>query len=255
MAPSSPSLPNLASLSLSTPLEKFFQPWEANHGFERHQNKTPIEEFERLVEHMKWIEGSKGYRKRYKEFIDAAPAIVPPNREDHVSECKGPTVVPPPPNPPGDGTHRLNHFATFISKGFTPDPTAPLASEFTRLAKSQGWRPNSKRYRKERALCFATEFEAHYGNKSERLEGWQSLCQEVDIDPIPLSITKCKKELKALSINIVDLIDCRRTGQYPVLRHKSKRALRAYSKSTGKIFSLRKVKENGFLTVLLIDMY
>jgi hypothetical protein len=192
MASPSPSLPNLASLSLSTPLDNFFEPWETNHGFKRRQNKTPIEEFERLAEHMKWIEGSKGYRKRYKEFVDAAPAIVPPTKASDSNSH--PTAVPQTQlsNPPVNGTH-FNHFQAFISKGFTPDPTAPLASEFARLAQSQGWRPDSKKYRKERALCFAAEFEAHYGNKSERLEGWQSLCQEVDINPIPSSITKCKK--------------------------------------------------------------
>jgi hypothetical protein len=63
------------------------------------------------------------------------------------------------------------------------------------------------------------------------------------------------QELRKLYINIVDLIDCRRAGQYPVLRHKSKGALRRYSKETKKIFSLKRAKENGFLTVLLIEMY
>src|SRR5579862_5378724 len=172
MAPSSPSLPNFASLSLSTPLDNFFEPWEANHGFKRRQDNPPIEEFKRLAEHMKWIEGSKGYQKRYEEFVDAAPAVVPPTK---TNEGKShPTAGPPPSNPSVNGACS-DYFAAFISKDFVPNSTAPLASEFARLAQSQGWRSGSKRYRKERALCFATEFESHYGNKSERLEGWQSL--------------------------------------------------------------------------------
>ncbi|KAI9771739.1 MAG: hypothetical protein M1839_002754 [Geoglossum umbratile] len=247
MAPSpSPSLPDLASLSLSAPPDDFFESWVVNNGFRRCLDITPAEEFEQLAEHMKWDEGSNAYRKRYAEFVNAWSSIA--SNTTHETTVRLPLPLANDPNHP-------DYFAFFTSATFIPDPTALLASEFDRLAQSQGWRPGSKRYRKEQARCFAAEFETHYGHKSEKLEGWQDLCREVEISPTPASITQCKKELKRTHVNIVDLIDCRRTGEYPVLQHKSKAALRRYTLKHGKIFSLKRAKQNGFLTALLIGVF
>lgn len=60
--------------------------------------------------------------------------------------------------------------------------------------------------------------------------------------------------LSKLAINIVDLIDARRTGE-PLQIFQSKAELRAYSRATGKIFSKKKAKSDGYLKVLLIQMF
>ena len=85
------------------------------------------------------------------------------------------------------------YFDKFRSAGFIPDPTASILTEFKRLAKLRGWKVGTKQYYHHKSQCFAGEFETHYGNKTERLEGWQSLCWEVGIEPAPGSVTQCKK--------------------------------------------------------------
>ena len=76
---------------------------------------------------------------------------------------------------------------------FDHDPTAPLVAEFQRLSLQRGWKEGGKKYRQSRRRCFAQEFEYHYGNASDRLAGWQALCTDVYISPIPPSIRQCKK--------------------------------------------------------------
>jgi hypothetical protein len=55
-------------------------------------------------------------------------------------------------------------------------------------------------------------------------------------------------------VNIVDLIDARRTG-VPAASFPSKRALRSYSKTQNKIFPKAEAKRDGFVKALLIDMF
>jgi hypothetical protein len=188
--PSSESLPNLASLSLNSP-ESFFEPWVRSNGFTHDPTAPPAAEFDRLVEHMKWVGGSKGYLKWRKEFLEwekSNKLSLLPLRDSGSDGGDGSLV--------GSRHRRQNFFDNFRSKGFVPDPAAPLVTEFQRLARSQGWEKNGEQYRKQRVTCYAVEFEAHYGNKSERLEGWQSLCSEVHINPVPPSIKKCKNVSK-----------------------------------------------------------
>ena len=105
----------------------------------------------------------------------------------------------PPSNDPiqifGSGINQ-NYFDVFCSQGFVPDITADAMDEFGRLAKFQCWGKKSKEYHKQRNICLATlaeDFESHYGNDVTRLNQWQNLCSEVYVDPIPHSITQCKK--------------------------------------------------------------
>ncbi|KAH0559522.1 hypothetical protein GP486_003961 [Trichoglossum hirsutum] len=249
MQPSEP-LPDLASLSLNTQ-EDFFLPWVLRNGFTHDLTAPPAAEFDRLVEHMKWVRGSKGYLKWHKAFLEwdknSNPPLLPLSLGSSGSNGGDGDLA-------GSSQRSRHFFDKFQSEGFAPDPTAPLVVEFKRLARSQGWGKDSNQYKEQRAVCYVAEFEAHYGNKSERLEGWQSLCREVHITPVPTSISKCKKELRKVWVNIVDLIDCRRTGQRVTL-HSSRNALRKYSKKHGKIFSLKAAKNNGFLAALLIQMF
>jgi hypothetical protein len=55
-------------------------------------------------------------------------------------------------------------------------------------------------------------------------------------------------------VNIVDLIDSRRTGT-PVKRHASMKALRSYIKKTKKIYPKEAAKRNEFLKAFLITVF
>jgi hypothetical protein len=60
--------------------------------------------------------------------------------------------------------------------------------------------------------------------------------------------------LKGVWVNIVDLIDARRTG-IPVKRHGSMKALRDYIRKTKKIYPKEAAKQNGFLKAFLITVF
>lgn len=60
--------------------------------------------------------------------------------------------------------------------------------------------------------------------------------------------------LKGVWVNVVDLIDCRRTGS-AVRRHRTAKALRKYTLETKKIFPKAAAKQNGFLKALLITLF
>lgn len=62
------------------------------------------------------------------------------------------------------------------------------------------------------------------------------------------------KALKKTHVNIVDLIDCRRAGT-AVRRFPTYGALRAYTVETGKVFPREAAKEEGFVKVLLREIF
>jgi hypothetical protein len=173
--------------------------------------------------------------------------------------------------PASNGTRSTSAFWTRFER-FTPNPNASVQSEFDRLARHRGWRKGSPRYRKERQACLEEEFQHHYGRFENKTAGWMALCEEVGIKPVPASITQCKKErrlhmasvievdgyfttqaLNRVWVNLVDLIDSRRTGK-ALLRHPSRKALREYTIETDKIFSRKAAKRDGFLKALLIHL-
>jgi hypothetical protein len=54
-------------------------------------------------------------------------------------------------------------------------------------------------------------------------------------------------------VNIVDLVDCRRTGE-EVTRFESRAALRVYTRRKSKMFPKEEAKANGLLAALLITL-
>lgn len=88
---------------------------------------------------------------------------------------------------------RSDYFLRFPA--FERTPTESLTSEFNRLARQMNWKSNSKRFKKEKAAFFASEFNTEYGTNATKLESWQALCYEVDIFHSIESIAKCRKVL------------------------------------------------------------
>lgn len=90
--------------------------------------------------------------------------------------------------------HRISmsndYFAAYPT--FTPDPHTSLLGNFKRLARAQGW--DKDRRKNERQIYLTHQYDIHLGSISTgKLQKWQGLCQELGVDPIPTSITKCKK--------------------------------------------------------------
>lgn len=83
-----------------------------------------------------------------------------------------------------------DYFAAYPN--FIPDPNLPLLENFNRLANAQGWR--KKRRHEEQQIYLLGQYAIHLGEISTgKLQKWQNLCRELRVDPIPTSITKCKK--------------------------------------------------------------
>ncbi|KHN97524.1 uncharacterized protein MAM_04539 [Metarhizium album ARSEF 1941] len=115
-----------------------------------------------------------------------------------------------------------SHFAKFACASFTPDDDAPFEHEFARLASSQQWISGSQEYTQERTIAMRQELMAHYFcdapdteaelTEQQKLAGYQALCREVGL-PASASMADCKKSLRTTLVNIVDLIDARRTSR------------------------------------------
>ncbi|PWY94549.1 hypothetical protein BO94DRAFT_563167 [Aspergillus sclerotioniger CBS 115572] len=141
-------------------------------------------------------------------------------------------------------TYLSTHFPTFH-----PNPSAPTKDEFTRLAQHMHWTPNSKKYQREWAAFTGNEFHHHFGTQS-KLENWQALCKELNLDGPIASMTQCRKALAKVHVNLVDLIDSRRAGT-PVHKFQNVRALRRYTRESGKVFPKEAAKREGGLRGLL----
>ncbi|PNP37331.1 hypothetical protein TGAMA5MH_10772 [Trichoderma gamsii] len=154
-----------------------------------------------------------------------------------------------------------SHFAQF--EDFTPDDDASFDDEFARLASSQNWIPGSQLYTRERTIAMRQELKLHYFSQSqpldgtdeelteeEKLKGYQNLCQEVRIPPSE-SIAECKKHLKNTLVNIVDLIDARRTRKEVKVWHDFE-AFRDYTLQDGHRINMEEAKKGeGYLASLL----
>ncbi|KAH7121870.1 hypothetical protein B0J13DRAFT_531997 [Dactylonectria estremocensis] len=153
-----------------------------------------------------------------------------------------------------------SHFAKF--ENFKPDNDASFENEFARLASSQEWVPGSQQYTRQRTIAMSQELKLHYFSQSqpdrideelteeEKLEGYQGLCHEVRIPPGD-SIDECKKELKSTLVNIVDLIDARRTRK-EVKVWDDFDAFRAYTlQDEHRINMAEAKKDGGYLASLL----
>ncbi|KAG6091189.1 hypothetical protein E4U30_007949 [Claviceps sp. LM220 group G6] len=79
---------------------------------------------------------------------------------------------------------------------FNYDPHSRVWTEFRRLCGFFGWLKGSPAENAARNLfqqALVDEFGAIYGENDEQLDVLQQLCRKLEIDPIPQSITACKK--------------------------------------------------------------
>lgn len=159
----------------------------------------------------------------------------------------------PAPTPPPQSQ---SHFAKF--ENFTPNPDASFDDEFNRLASSQQWIPGSQAYTQERTIAMREEIKTHYFPSTQdtpkspeqvTLEGHQALCREVGIPPQD-SLAECRRRLKKTLVNIVDLIDARRTSK-EVEVWRDFEAFRDYTLKDEHRISMGEAKKDGILEALL----
>lgn len=142
------------------------------------------------------------------------------------------------------------HFSQFTCHAFEPDDEASFGEEWARLSQSQGWVRGTKNYMEQRASALRNELQTHFfaspsralpAIKSEEsegedadpkplvesdrqlheaavmLQGFQLMCEAVGKSPGD-TVEECQGILKQKLVNIVDLIDYRRTGGRTAVR-------------------------------------
>ncbi|KAL2259467.1 hypothetical protein VTK26DRAFT_6849 [Humicola hyalothermophila] len=102
--------------------------------------------------------------------------------------------------------------------------------------------------RRRKPPAIVREFEKYFGTGT--LEDWQRLCRDIGIGGDLSSITKCRKALRRVHINIHDLLEAVKRGQTPH-RFASVQELAAYTVRERKMYPKHYVKEMGPVKALL----
>jgi hypothetical protein len=108
----------------------------------------------------------------------------------HTSPSPTSSAVSTPPSSDSRSSARgSNWFSAY--EGFNEDINATFAANFSRLAIDQKW--TKKEAKARRLEAFDEEFDTYFGKDMTKLAGWQQMCRDCAIEPVPPSITQCKK--------------------------------------------------------------
>ncbi|KAK6525910.1 hypothetical protein TWF281_010953 [Arthrobotrys megalospora] len=98
------------------------------------------------------------------------------------------------------------YFQSHRSFGYTPSAEISVLKAFKRLAVNQGWNDKRRKQEKERfQAAVDTEFTARVGS-GFALSDWQRLAKVIGIEPLPQTITQCRKTIKKENINIYHIL-------------------------------------------------
>ncbi|CAE6448569.1 unnamed protein product [Rhizoctonia solani] len=148
-------------------------------------------------------------------------------------------------------THLEAFFAEY--PGFDYDPTKPCMDEFKRLTKWAGWEKKSEEFEKARKgmnEALTDQFNAIYGKDPDDIAAWRNLCSVLNLAEIPTEISACKRLIKSLYINIVDLID-QPVTDVRVGYFRTENELARYTWEHEKFYGLQAAKAGGLLKRLL----
>ncbi|KAJ5937554.1 hypothetical protein N7454_003896 [Penicillium verhagenii] len=135
--------------------------------------------------------------------------------------------------------------------GFSHHPKNPVSKEFERLSTWRGWKTGSARWKKNWNRCMAEQYHSLIGIRVNDLSTWQRMCQKVSLDGDLSSITKCRKALTRVYVNIIDLLECwDDDDKYPQTFGNAKE-LSKYTHSQNKYFSRSLAKQDKVLRTLL----
>ncbi|KAI0668366.1 hypothetical protein C8Q78DRAFT_1081241 [Trametes maxima] len=166
-----------------------------------------------------------------------------------------------PPRAPDPGRNNGNAAPPAPGAGpFARDGSVSLVAEFRRLAIMSGWKRKTKTYkteRRKRLAEWATEdFENTFGILANNLQGWQRLCRHLGVGEPEHnlgSVTDCKRALKPIFVNIIDLIDSVKMSTRPKI-FNSAETLAKYIDNTGKAYPREKAKTSPLLSNFLIEV-
>ncbi|KAH7400818.1 hypothetical protein DE146DRAFT_755265 [Phaeosphaeria sp. MPI-PUGE-AT-0046c] len=182
-----------------------FRQWTDGTDFVLDNHDSPKRQFNLLAKARGWIGGEGPWNTKWQKCFD----------EEYVWRGDGATL-----DDKTDGSNFLSHTLWTHYDGFIPDPDADFLDEFERLANFMGWDTNERKEYRPKFL--EAEFESYYGNNSKSLRNWRKLCRVCLIEPVPNSIEDCTTALKDILVNIVNVVDSRRTGE-PIHRFATKR--------------------------------
>ena len=154
-----------------------------------------------------------------------------------------------------------SHLQQFFTgyPGFNYDASIPANILFRQLRQHMGWADNSPGLEQARTgfrAALVLEFNAGYGTDITDINAWHSLCTVLRVDPLPDSVSQCRKIVKRIHVNIFDLVDVR-SGALPVAQlrlFQTQRQLRKYTKRRNKIFPKGDAKAGGILKYLLREI-
>ncbi|KAG6868380.1 hypothetical protein C0993_003904 [Termitomyces sp. T159_Od127] len=151
---------------------------------------------------------------------------------------------------PANPDDALNEF--FENRdGFSHNPSNPVWKEFRRLARYLHWTreeiATQKEYFKD---VLVQTFNHMYGTDENSLESWTALCHVLQIAPVPEGLHACREAVKAVHVNLVDLVEHPQTGE-PLLLFNSEAELSEYTQESGKFFPKESAYAGGLLKHLL----
>ncbi|KAK6336983.1 hypothetical protein TWF718_009770 [Orbilia javanica] len=98
------------------------------------------------------------------------------------------------------------YFQRYQSFGYNPSSETSVLKTFKRLAISQGWSEGRRREEKGKfQTAVDVEFTERVGS-GFALEDWQRLAKVIGIEPLPGSITQCRKMIEKENINIYHIL-------------------------------------------------
>ena len=93
-------------------------------------------------------------------------------------------------------TSPLNDFFANYHPTFEYDPTRSASLEFYRLCDVFGWDredPDRKEAHRNFKDALVEQFNRLYGTDKDNIEHWQALCYVIRIEPVPETLTACRK--------------------------------------------------------------
>lgn len=91
-----------------------------------------------------------------------------------------------------------NYFNRFPD--FHYDETKETISQFKRLSRQQQWSQDERDDERDQLrTALVMQFNDSYGEDDEDIQGWQKLCQAINLDHTPESVTECKQVCSCIS--------------------------------------------------------
>ncbi|KAJ5641311.1 hypothetical protein N7490_005311 [Penicillium lividum] len=158
------------------------------------------------------------------------------------------TIVPSTPLDCDSTPTEVYFFSSF--HGFDHQPDNPVSMEFYRLAEWRHWKNGSKKWRKNWNRCIYEHYDLLIGDRVNDLRTWQQMCHKLDLPGDLPSITKCRKALSHVYVNIIDLLECWEEDRSP-RRFNSCKELSNYTMESTKFFGRSIAKQDKVLKTLL----